>query len=141
MRFTPSVSYFMQSSLIWLLTNVIGSSVLWIILERALGYIELLALSSLFSIPAIALVIPTLYILEFIQEPGKRIMFAVFSMLAICAIVLMIFMVIIPNKGDTAIQIGKLLLPYVVAAPICFIFVVEVSMIRRFKSNARKTIR
>ena len=126
--------YLRQALLIWFFTNLKGSIILWIVLPGEINFYELLLVSLTFSIPAVILILPALYILDFIYRPSIRIAFAFISTMGICAVVLMILLAVVPGLGDNSAEIGRLLLPYVGAAPICFMIVAEVSAIRKIKS-------
>jgi hypothetical protein len=128
------LAYLRQSLLIWFFTNLKGAVILWIILLQEIAFYQLMIVSLIFSLPAVILLLPTLYILDYIDEPPKRITFALISTLSICAVVLMLFLAIVPGFGNHSAVIGRMLLPYVGAAPICFMIVVEVSAIRKIKS-------
>jgi uncharacterized membrane protein len=128
------LAYLRQSLLIWFFTNLKGTVILWIILPGEIAFHQLMIVSLIFSLPAVVLLLPALYILDFIDGPPKRIAFALISTLSICAVVLMLFLAIVPGFGDHSAVIGRMLLPYVGAAPICFIVVAEVSAVRKIKS-------
>jgi hypothetical protein len=128
------LTHLRQALLIWFITNLTGSVALWLILFKGFIFYQLLMASLIFSIPAVILLIPALYILNFIDGPTKRIAFALISTFGICATVLMLFLAVVPGFGENSAEIGKMLLPYVGAAPVCFITIVELSTVRKIKS-------
>jgi hypothetical protein len=123
-----------HSVFIWFFTNLIGAFGLWIILNMEIPFYALILVSLILSIPAIVLLIPALYILEFIDGAAKRITFSLTATLGICAVILMVLMAIVSDDNGIAAEIGQMTLPYVVAAPLCFITTVEISITRRLKS-------
>ena len=130
-------AYFRQSLLIWFATNLTGTTLLWLIAgPGAVPFYQLLAVAMIFSLPALVMLIPSLYILEFIETSPKRLAFALTCTLTISAVVLAIFLTQISISVDA--QIGKMFLPYVVAAPVCFITVVERSVIIKHRLNVKR---
>lgn len=130
-------AYFRQSLQIWFSTNLIGTILLWLIAERgSFPFYQLLAVAMLFSLPAILMLMPSLYILEFIASSTKRLAFAFTCTLTISSVVLALFLTQIPLTVDA--EIGKMFLPYVVAAPVCFIVVVERAAVIKHRLNVKR---
>jgi hypothetical protein len=47
----------------------------------------------------------------------------------------MIFLAILPKDGPDGLATGQIILPYILAAPICFVLVIELSIVRKARSQ------
>lgn len=112
-----------QSLLIWIATSFLGSVFLWATGFIGLKLVEIMMLSLVFSGPAVACLIPTLYFISSISDRSKRIITSLISVLALCVLVIAIFLYIIRHYPITEDGLLHLLLPYVLAAPACFFLI------------------
>jgi hypothetical protein len=115
----------LSSLFVWLLTGVIGSCVISVTEFLGLELYETLALSLIFSIPALILLIPNFYFLESALGKAYKMTYAFFSILFISGIVVMVLLAIIggvPFEGKTFMEI---ILPYVFAAEFSFFAVMH----------------
>jgi hypothetical protein len=125
MKFKKNI---LSSLFVWLLTDVIGSCVVSVTKIIGLELYETLALSLIFSIPALILLIPNFYFLESVLGKASKMTYAFFSILFISGIVVVTLLAIIgglPFEGKTFIGI---ILPYALAAEFSFFAVAHKGM-------------
>jgi hypothetical protein len=112
-----------QSMLIWLTTSFLGSVFLWATGFIGLKLVEIFMLSLVFSGPAVVCLIPILGFVSTIHHGSKRIVTSLISLLILCGLVIAIFLYITRHYPLSEGQLLNLLLPYVIAAPICFFLI------------------
>lgn len=122
---------FTQSILIWISTNVLGSTIFWMTSEIGFKLYGIILLSLLFSGPVILLLIPTLYYLTRISERARRIIFTVTSVLILCLCVSAYFIWYVKDYPLTNNQIASLLMPYIFSAELCFFLIARKSIIAK----------
>jgi hypothetical protein len=120
-----------QSLLIWIATSFVGSVFLWATEFIGLKLFEIVMLSLAFSGPAVVCLIPALYFISFVSDRGKRIITSLISVLVLCVFIIAIFLHIIRHYPITESGLLYLLLPYVLAAPVCFFSVAHKMILAR----------
>jgi hypothetical protein len=114
-----------QSLLIWISTSLLGSFFHWTTGISGMHFGQVVILSLVFSTPALICLFPILYFLQSISTLGKRIVFAIASVLLSCIIVIAIFLGITRHYPFEEFQLTYLLLSYVISAELSFFLVAQ----------------
>jgi hypothetical protein len=120
-----------QSLLIWITTSFLGSTFLWTTGFIGLKLIEVFMLSLVFSGPAVACLIPTLYFISTIPYRGKRIVTSLVSIFILCALIIAIFLHVARHYPISQVQLLNLLLPYIFSAHICFFLIARKTILAK----------
>lgn len=113
----------LKSILIWLSTNLLGSTFHWINETIGLSLLDVTALSLIFSLPALAFLIPNFYVLKAVSGKYKRFAYATLSTLALSLIVTYVFWEFTRDYNFPDGLLIVILLPYMFAAELCFFLI------------------
>jgi hypothetical protein len=108
---------------IWMLTAVFGSVFHAITKTIGLGFVWILVLSILGSIPAALFLIPNVLVLDSLIGKLTKSIYAFASVAILCAIVIIAFVLITKGYPFDPGMRTRLLAPYIISAEICFFFV------------------
>lgn len=113
----------LESILIWLCTNLLGSVFHWLNHTVGLNFIEITAVSLIFSLPALLILIPNFYILHSLTGKHTRLVYAVSSILILSLIVTFIFLEFTKGYAFPDGKLIVLILPYVLSAEVSFFLI------------------
>jgi hypothetical protein len=118
-----------ESLAIWTIT-LVGGLITWIIILGSFPPIAVAVLPALLSVPALMLLVPSLYMMHWIGEPFNRILFSLLCTTTLSTIAFCIACALL-EVSPIDLIIG--MLPYIIIAPFAFILVAECSIIIRHK--------
>jgi hypothetical protein len=130
-----------QSLLIWIATNILACLILLVVLSftRALNYSDysidnglgfyssffivawVFVIGLVLSAPVNLVLVPSLYLLARIPSRSARVLYAIFSILLLCAGVALLFYSVFGLDAEEGTMM--FILPYIPAAEICFFLI------------------
>lgn len=112
-----------ESILIWVFTCLLGSIFHWINGAVGLSLFEVIAISLVFSLPALVFLIPNFYVLHSLTGKYKRVAYALASILILSLIVIYIFLEFTKGYHFPDGLLIVLLLPYMLSAELSFFLI------------------
>lgn len=129
--------------LIWLATNVLAAGMIavWSV-SSSMGadmflsgvmdsFMLFLVFGLFFSSPANLFIIPSFYLLDRIPSKPNRITYSVFSILFLCALVIVFFSFAFEMSANDMEELAYLFIPYITSAEICFFLIAHKIILRR----------
>jgi hypothetical protein len=109
-----------RSLLIWAATCIMASCFHGISENIDLNPVDVTILSLLFSLPALFFLIPNFYLLNSVIGKNNRIIYAIISILMLCLVVVVVFLIFTDGYSFEKGMLFRLLLPYILSAEISF---------------------
>jgi hypothetical protein len=131
---------FRQAVLIWLITCVLATLYHWVNGTTGHGIEKVLLISLVISLSAMVLLIPNLYFLNTFISKRYRITYGFISILALSALVVVIFIKMLAGFPVEQHTVVLLLAPYCLAAEVSF-FVIAKNLFRTEEGTANETTR
>lgn len=122
--------YLGPSLLTWLITGLTGSFFAWETGYLYLGFVPILAISLIFSLPALLGMLVIFLAMEFFHHPPLRVAWALLSVLGLCAMEVCIFFLFAKSYTGEFSLMKKLIIPYALVAPPVYL-VISASIILR----------